>query len=182
MDTALGWIGQIVEWVGRWIPRAVIMDTTEGGIKYVWGKTPIYCGPGFHWYWPISTKWFEYPTARQGVQLETQTMVTTDDRTFIVGGILVYSVTDLLALATTTAYPDPTIKDIALTSIHDVCCNMSWEELKAEQRKGTLDTKLKNSAKKQLSDYGVEVIKLMLTSLAPARVLKISQSTASEER
>lgn len=182
MESALAWIGQLVDWLSRWIPRLVILDTTEGAIKYVWGRNPICCGPGPHVYWPISTKWFEYPTARQGTQLETQTMETSDGRTIIVGGILVYSVSDLIALATTTYSPDQTVRDIALTAVHDVCCQMDWEELKNEQRKGTLDTKLKNAAQKQLTDYGVKVVKLMLTNLARARVLKVSQSVSNEER
>ena len=50
---------------------------------------------------------------------------------------------------------------------------MTWEELKVGQRKGTLDTKLKNSAREVLKEYGVNVIKVQLTDLAPARVYKI---------
>lgn len=181
MESALAWLGQVIEWLGRWIPRLQIIDTTEAAIKFVHGSRVVECGPGLHWYWPIVTKWNSYPTARQGTQLETQTMSTSDDRTIIVGGILVYAVENLAALLPTTFSPDQTVRDIALTAIHDVCCNMTWEELKSEQRRGTLDTKLKNAAQKQLTEYGVRVIKLMLTNLAPARVLKISQSTASEE-
>lgn len=182
MDQALAWIGQIAQWVGAFIPRWVILDTTEAAIKYRHGQ-PILCPGGrIHWYWPAVSAFYQYPTARQAEQLETQTMVSTDDKTFIVGGILVFSIEDLMALFPTTFSPSQTIRDIAMTAIHDVCCNMSWEELKAEQRKGTLDTKLKNAAQKQLSDYGVKVIKLMLTSLAPCRVLKLSQSVANEEK
>jgi len=58
---------------------------------------------------------------------------------------------------------------------------MDWSPLKLEQQKGTLDTKLKNAAQRELSDYGVRVLKLMLTDLAPCRVLKLSQSTSQEE-
>jgi hypothetical protein len=58
---------------------------------------------------------------------------------------------------------------------------MTMEQLKIEQRRGTLDTKLKNTTQKALNDYGVNVIKVMLTDLAPARVLKLMQSTSQEE-
>jgi regulator of protease activity HflC (stomatin/prohibitin superfamily) len=181
MDSALAWIGYIADWIGKFFPRWNILDTTEGAIKYVRGSNPILCGPGIHWHWPVVTTWVVYPTARQADRLETQTMETEDGKTIIVGGILVYSISDLKALLTTTHSPATTVKDIALSAVHDVCCGMTWEQLKLEQRKGTLDTKLRNAAKKQLSDYGVEVIKLMLTSLARARVLKVSQSMSQEE-
>lgn len=181
MGDALAWVGWIAEWVGRWIPRWEILDTTEGAVKYVRGKHPRYCGPGVHWYWPVTTRWQVYPIARQADRLQTQTIVTTDDRTIVVGGIIVYEVDDLLTLLTTAHSAAITIKDITLTAIHDVCCRFTWEQLKQEQRKGTLDTKLKNSAQDALRDLGVKVLKVMLTDLAPARVLKVMQSTSQEE-
>jgi len=73
------------------------------------------------------------------------------------------------------------VKDIALSAVHDVCCRMSWHDLKDEQRRGTLDTKLKNEAKKSLEDYGVRVLKTMLTDLAPCRVVKLIQSMSKGE-
>jgi hypothetical protein len=93
----------------------------------------------------------------------------------------VYSVPDLLTLLTTTHDPATAVKDLTLTALHDVCCNMTWEELKAEQRKGTLDTKLKNATQRALDDYGVRVVKVMLTDLAPARVLKLMQNVFNEK-
>jgi regulator of protease activity HflC (stomatin/prohibitin superfamily) len=181
MESAFAWLGQIFEWLGKWVPRWVILDVTEGAVKYVGGKKAKYCGPGIHWYWPVTTTWFSYPIVRQADRLQTQTIVTVDDKTIVVGGLIVYSVSDLLKLLTTTHDPAIAVKDLALTAIHDVCCWMTWEELKVEQRKGTLDTKLKNATQRALDDYGVKVIKVMLTDLAPARVLKLMQSTSNQE-
>jgi antitoxin component of RelBE/YafQ-DinJ toxin-antitoxin module len=48
--------------------------------------------------------------------------------------------------------------------------------LKEKSRKGTLDTALKNEAKAALEEYGVKVVKVMLTDMAPARVLRIVQT------
>lgn len=181
MDSALAWVGQIAAWVGQWIPRWIILDTTEGAVKFRGGKTPIECGPGVHFYWPARTKIQEYPTARQGERLQSQTMVTADGRTIVVGGMLVYSVTEILKLVATTFDPQGTVKDIALTAVHDVCCRMDWQTLQTEQQRSTLDTKLKNAAQKQLTDYGVKVEKLMLTDLAPCRVLRLSQAVSQED-
>lgn len=181
MNEALAWIGWIAEWVGRWIPRWEILDLTEGAVKFKRGRFPVFCGPGVHWYWPVTTRWQTYPTARQADRLQTQTIVTMDDKTIVVGGMIVYSVVDLLVLLTTAHSAAVTIKDITLTAIHDVCCRLTWDQLKQEQRRGTLDTKLKNAAQDALRDYGVKVAKVMLTDMAPARVLKLMQSTSQEE-
>jgi hypothetical protein len=58
---------------------------------------------------------------------------------------------------------------------------MTLDDLHAEQRRGTLDTKLKNAAKKQLEDYGVRVMKVQLTDLAESRVLRLVQSMSKDE-
>jgi regulator of protease activity HflC (stomatin/prohibitin superfamily) len=181
MDSALAWIGQVAEWFGRFVPRREILDTTEGAIKYVGGDKVVVCGPGVHWWWPYSSKWSAHPTARQTDRLETQTMETKDGKTFIVSATITYSVVDLAAFVTNIHSPLTTVIDIAMTAVHDVCCDFDWPALQSENRRGTLKTKLKNEAQKQLKEYGLQVIKLQLNSLARCRVVKVSQSTSNEE-
>jgi hypothetical protein len=182
MDSALAWIGQIAEWFGQFIPRRVVLDTTEGAVKWVNGCDPVYCPPGKHWWWPWTTKWSVFPTVRQTVSIETQTLESLDGKTFIVSGTLTYSVTDLLKLLTTTHDADTAIAEMASTTMGDTLTGMTWEALYNEQRRGTIKTKLKNGAKNELEVIGVNVIRFKINSLARCRVLKVSQSTASEER
>lgn len=181
MESALAWIGQIAEWIGKFIPRWLILDTTEGAVKYVYGKHPVALGPGIHWYWPVTTTTTTYPTAFQADRLQTQTIVTTDDKIIIVGAMISYAVNDILPLVAHTHSAITTVKNLAMTAVHEVCCRMSWDELKSEQRRGTLDTKLKHAAQRLLKDYGVKVEQLMLIDLAPTKVLKMMQSTSMEE-
>lgn len=178
---AFAWVNQLAEWLGAFFPRLVILDTTESAVKFVRGRHVKVLGPGVHCYWPLLTKLKEYPTARQPEQLREQTFVTTDDKTIAVGGIIVYEVTDISRLVAYTWQGDKAVKDIALSAVHDVCCKLSWSELKDEQRRGTLDTKLKNQAQKDLESYGVKVLKVMLTDLAPTRVFRLVQSQAAGE-
>jgi regulator of protease activity HflC (stomatin/prohibitin superfamily) len=181
LESAFAWIGQIAEWVGRFFPRREILDTTEGAIKYKRGKNPVYCGPGIHWWWPYASKWSAHPIARQTDRLETQTMETKDGKTFLVSATITYEVVDLEAFVTRIHSQLTFVIDTAMLAVHDVCCDFDWDGLQAEQRKGTIKTKLKNEAQKTLGEYGLKVLKLQLNSLARCRVLKISQSTASEE-
>jgi regulator of protease activity HflC (stomatin/prohibitin superfamily) len=180
VDSALAWIGQLAEWIGRFFPRFVILTTVEGGVKFVHGSRVVALGPGLHCYWPLVTVLETFPTARQTDNLPTQTLTTKDDKVVAVGGMVIYEVNDVEKLLAYTHDGIKTIQDCTLTTIHDVCCNMTWDELKAERRRGTLNTKLKNASQKELSPYGVRVIKCMLTDLAPTRVYKILQSTGSD--
>ena len=178
LDNAFGWIGQIIEWFGRFIPRWEILDTTEGAIKYKRGKTPIFCGPGIHWWWPAVSKFVSFPIARQTTSLPTQTIVTADNKVVAISGLIVYRVEDLMKLLPTTYQPDQAIGEIALTAVHRVCCRLTWEELTLRQRMGTLGTRLRKAAQRELEDYGVRIIKVQLTDLAPARVFKLIQTTS----
>jgi hypothetical protein len=108
-------------------------------------------------------------------------METTDGKAFIIAGTITYQVVDLMALLTTTHNAMTNTQELAASAVHDVCCEYSWAELQDKQKRGVLKTELKNEAQKQLRDYGVQVLKLQITSMARCRVYKISQSTASEE-
>jgi len=180
VESALAWVGQIAAWLGQWIPRWVILDCTMGGVKFVGGKRAVALKPGIHFYWPARTTLQTYPTARQTDNLPSQILVTTDDKTVVISAMIVYQVEDIEMLLAHTYSAEKTIQDIGLSAIRRVCCRMTWADLKAEDQKGTLDTKLKNAAGSGLEDYGVLVLKTMLTDLAPCRVMRLVQSTASD--
>lgn len=179
MESAFAWIGNIAAWFGQWVPRWEIVRTTHGAIKFVWGKEIVVLGPGWHVYWPFSTDFVVYPTARQADNLSNQTMVTKPDaahpdgKTILVGGMIVYEVHDLAALIAHTFDPDATIREIAAAAVHDVCASKTWNELQEGQQSGKLDTELKNEMKKGLSKFGVTVLRTTLTELSPCRALKL---------
>lgn len=181
MEGALAFISWIAEWIGKFIPRWEILPTTWGAVKWVRGSKIKKLGPGIHWYWPLTTVFKKYPICFQAETLRSQVIVTVDDKSVCVAGVILYEVADVEALLTNTYEAQTAVHDLGLIAIHDVCCKLSWEELKQGQRRGTLDTRLRNEAKTALTPFGVTVIKLQLTDLAPARVLKLHQSTAKDE-
>lgn len=182
LDSAFAWLQSITDWLGRFIPRWVILDTTEGAIKYRLGSEVEVCGPGIHVYWPVTTTFSPYPTALQTDRLETQTMTTPDGVTFLASGTLSYLVEDLGKLLPVVHNAATLAVDMAMAAVHDVCCELPWVTLQEEQRHASkLKTKLRNEAQTQLGPYGIRVVKLQLNSLAKCRVLKISQSVSQEE-
>lgn len=206
MDAAFAWVGNFVDWLGQWIPRKRVLDTTEGAIIYKGFLFPrwlrvklgpewmprllrafdgdmqvIVCEAGVHYYWPGHSNFFEYPTARQTDRLESQVLESSDGKTFLVSATITYEVEDLTKLAPKTHSPLTLVVDTAMTVVHDVCCKLDWADLQNMQRRGTIKTELRNAAHKELSEYGIRVHKLKLNTLARCRVLKVSQSTASEE-
>lgn len=178
---ALAWIGQLAEWFGKFIPRWVIFSPSHGGVKFVAGKRAVPLGAGIHWYWPARTVLFEYPLARQADNLATQTITTEDNKTIAAGGMIVYEVKDIVALISTCHDPQSTIRDLTLSAIHDTLCRHTWAQIRQAQQTGQLDVVLRQKAAKHLKSYGVRVLKVMLTDLAPCRVYKVMQSTSRDE-
>jgi regulator of protease activity HflC (stomatin/prohibitin superfamily) len=176
----MAWLDAFFQWFAAFFPRIVVVNTTEGGVKWRLGKEIHEVKPGILIYWPLITETKLYPIARQAVDLKIQTIVTRDDRTIAVGGMIVYDVRDVVALLTSTFEPDQTIKDITASAIHDAICPLSYEEVKEGTRTGTLDRSLKEEAKKQLAPYGVRVIKVTLTDMAPAMVVKVMSAVSQD--
>jgi regulator of protease activity HflC (stomatin/prohibitin superfamily) len=197
MDSALAWIGQIASWIGQWIPRWVLLDLTDGAVKSTgfflprtwrvkWGgfdgemKVTV-LGPGLHWFWPATSTFISYPTALQTDNLPTQTLTTSDGKVINVSGMVTYTVNDLGKLLTQTHSAIKLIQVYALAALHDVCTNLSWEKLQEEERKRTLNTKLRHAAQKMLTKYGVVVEDFMLTDHMPTRALRLIQSTQNDD-
>lgn len=178
MESAFAWIGQIVEWVGQWIPAKVLVDPTHAAVKFVRGKAGVLLGPGMHFYWPITTSFHPYPVARQAVDLRSQTFMTTDEVTAIAGGLVVYEVANLELLIGHTFEPDSTIREISIGEIHGVLCSMTWAEIRTALASGKLDTRLRGEVRKALEKYGVKVVNVTLTDLAKCRVIKLFNSNS----
>lgn len=194
MESALAWIGQIASWIGQWFPRWTVLDMTQGAVKsegfflparlrtYKQAVRITVLGPGLHWWWPATSAFELYPTAYQTDNLPSQTIETEDNVTITVGGMVTYTVADLGKLLTQSHSGLKMVQAKCLAAIHGVCCKMSWSQLKSEQRKGTLDTKLRHACQKPLTVFGVTIEDCQLTDLAKARVYRLIQSTQQDDQ
>lgn len=133
-------------------------------------------GAGIVWWWPAVTQFYFHPTARQSFDLRAQTITTKDNATVMVGGLISYQIDDITKAVGLTWDTDETIRDIALTVIHDVISSMTWEELRDPNNAKRLKFTLRDEARKVLEPYGVKVLKLSLTDFAKTRVLKVAMS------
>lgn len=176
MDSALGWIGQAVEWLAQFVPRWQIIAATQAGVKFIKGKTVVPLQPGIAWYWPATTIMQIYPTARQTVDLRTQTLVTTDGKTVGVGGMVSYRVVDIEALLGRTFDPDQTIRDICGGAISEVVRVCAWPDLQTY----AFERELRRIMRKRLRPFGVSVIKATLTDCSQIRVYRLVNSTSAD--
>lgn len=189
MEQALGWLGALIEWFGQFFPRWTLVNTTEAGVKWIarWRRTSRWSwetymevrpfGPGIQFHWPVKTELKVHPVARQTLDLRPQTISTADTKPLLVGGLITYRIFDIERALAHTFDVDATVKDAALTAIHAVAARMTWDDLKAAEQSAELDKRLRHEARKVLEPYGVKVIKMTVTDLAPTRVIKLAMSS-----
>lgn len=197
MGAALDWIGWIATWIGRFFPRWMVIEQNQQALKtegFFLPKTfRVRCGgfngdvrltvcyPGLHWWWPATSTFENYPTAFQTDNLPSQTVETADGQSVTVGGMISYRIADVGKLLPYCYSPTKAIQTMTLPAVHNVVCKLKWDDLKDEQRRGTLGTKLRNETKKRLSEFGVDVEGVELTDMVRTRAYRLIQSTQQDE-
>lgn len=169
MDAALGWIGSIVEWFGRWIPHLLIVRTTQGGIKFVRGKNVKEMGPGMHVYWPITTDVEIIHTARDTLNLKSQRLQTRDDKTISVSVAVIYRIDNVIKAVTKTTDYENTISDTAQAAVVQVLSQMTYKKLTHEVH-NKVPKRLAKKIRAYLRPFGVAVEKAYLTDYAQTLV------------
>lgn len=80
MTGALSFLNDLAQWLGRWIPRLVLVEPTHLGVLFGPRGSSRQVGPGLVYYWPITHALILVPVTTQSVQLSTQVLPgATDD-------------------------------------------------------------------------------------------------------
>ena len=116
METAFAWLGEIMNWVGKWFPRLVIVRSTHAGVRFRHGKKPEALLPGLRVFWPLVTEVDVIPTARQTHNLPTQALTTSDGKKVVVSGVVVYRIKDIVATMARNWDVSDTLNDISMVA------------------------------------------------------------------
>lgn len=177
MEAALAWLGTIADTIIKLFPHLKIIDITQGGVKMRRGNEISVHGPGPVWYWPTYTVLKVVTTVRDTLDLNGQTFTTKDGKIVLASGMVMFSITDVEKLLTTSPDYISTISDVCMNCIHDVLIKYEWEQLRAGILDGSVGKELRKAAQEELKPFGVKVLSLGLKDLAPVRVFKIVQDS-----
>jgi len=165
MDAAFGWLGRVIEFLFSLLPRLIIVRKTHAGVRFRNGKEALPVLPGLRIYWPIVTEIVLYPTVRQTVNLDSQTLCTIDKQIIGVAGIVIYKINNTIAFLTETYDGEDTIRDIALSAIAEVVTTNSYSHL--THNRAAVHDELTETLRKALRPFGVGVNKVTLTDMFP---------------
>lgn len=184
MDSALGWIGAIAEWFGKFFPRWQVIDPTQAAVKMVgWSfrksrREPrtVYQRRGIVFWWPAVTEIYVFSVAELTKDLPVQTIETTDGKIYAVKAVISYDIPDLMTLLTTVSEPDKSIEDCGSAAVHEAVVAYDAAGLTAADRSGELGRKMKSEAYYALKDKGVRVTRVRLMDLAQTRCYRMLMS------
>ena len=171
MENAFAWLGDIIQWIGKLFPRLMIVRSTHAGVRFKHGKNPKPIYPGLCVYWPLVTEVEVIPVARQTHNLPSQSLLTKDGKKVVVGGVVVYSIKDIVATLSKNWDVADTINDITMCAITHVITQHQFQYL-VDHITDAVQAELTRETRRKLSAYGVRVYRTALTDFSTALVIK----------
>lgn len=171
MESALGWIGDLVAWIVSWLPALEVVPKTHAGVKFVRGWKTVVLEPGMHWYWPITSDIITAPVVRQSLQLKDQTLTCADNQCLYISVVLVYKIHDIHEALVETWDFDETIEDIAQKCTASRVAEYDRDYLLDNRDAFLAD--LKGWIEDRLTAYGVTLLGVGIVDLAPTRVYRV---------
>lgn len=102
---ALAWLNDLIQWLGRWIPRLELIHPTHRGVRFGPSGRAVEVGPGLVFYWPMTHDLVQVAVTAQSIQLCGQILPLPDDtgllpRVALCTLNLQFQVTDVVKAAT----------------------------------------------------------------------------------
>jgi len=167
VDKAFGWIGEIFQTLLRLVPWLVIVPSTHAGVAFVHGHRVKKWEPGLHWYWPVVTTYKLMMTVRQTQKIQSRVIMTSDRETVIVGAMVTYHVDDIVAALAHIADLASDVIERAQGAILNEVSKHTLDEIQNDR--AVFNGKLGEVVGASLNGYGVRILQIQLTELAPTR-------------
>lgn len=89
MSAAFAWLNDLMTWLGRWVPRIVLVRASHVGVRFGRGGAMVPLRPGLHIYWPI---FMEVQLVSMAIRtIETSAQVNDGQ---LVSAVVVYRIVD----------------------------------------------------------------------------------------
>lgn len=160
----ISWLGSLIKIVGDLIPQRALVEPTHGGVKFKGMKKTIELVPGRYWYIPFFTTVHIIPVVRQTIDLKEQTLITKDNQVLRIQAMLTYEIEDVVKAMVNCYEYITQIDDESMSILCEYIPEKTLEEL--TQHRKTINKELTRRTSERLSEYGVKVIRIKLTTMA----------------
>ena len=172
-------ITNLLQGLTSWLPRVLLVNVTERGVKFVRGKDPVLLTPGMYWYLPLTTTVGTYSVLRDATEFEPVVVPDKDGKPIAVGFAVIWHLApdDVIKAATTTDDLTAMVGEIGESLLPPIILQYTFNQLMDRIRGGrnmkTISDMLTEEATSLLSEYGITVDRCRINFVAPARVYKV---------
>lgn len=170
-------LGQLMGTILRFFPRIWFCPAYVSGVCFVRGKNVRPFGPGMLVYWPFWTTLLTCPIVRQVMTIDPQTVTTKDSKSVIIAGVVVYKILDHRTYLCENFEAEHNVDEAVAACLRSVVISRDWSDIQRNDYR-TTDRALTKEASEMLAEFGIEVERVRLTSLAQAKVINIVGETA----
>lgn len=161
----LAWLGDTIKIIGDLVPRRILINPSEKGVKFKGMTKVVILEPGRYWYWPFFTQVRLETAALQTLTLGEQTLVTKDGTAITIDSSILFNIENFEIAATKFHSYLNQIDDDARNVVSLYISNLNFKE----DMVGNLDLVTKRLTfriRKKLEKYGIRVSRFQLTSIA----------------
>lgn len=150
----------------------VVVDQYECGVILRLGRLRKVLTPGFHWMLPFA---IETVLTDKGVPTATdlpmQFLVLADGKVVAVGPVVTFQTNDAVKFLLESDDAESALRDSARGTVREVLSGMTWAQLIGNP--DDVEKILTRAVRKMAWRWGIEVTRVSLSDLAPARVLRL---------
>lgn len=170
---AFEWLSELMRWLGKFIPRPIVVRYTHAGVKFKWGHTVVVLNPGVHVYFPLTTDIEIIPVARQTIKPKrTQSLMTKDGQEISIGLVVKYCIDDIEAALAENYEINDTIEDVTSTAATEVIVKYDFDFIH-KNLMTQIQPQITESVSDELAEHGVRVKSIGVTDFTTNKVYKI---------
>jgi regulator of protease activity HflC (stomatin/prohibitin superfamily) len=169
MEAAFAWIGELMSWVGAFIPTWVHVECWETAVLVKRGRKVRELEPGVTWYWSYWSTVHRRAANRQTKLVRSQELETRDGKQVAAGCMVRYNIEDGVKALIETDDVEGAIDDETMAALCEFVTQQELEEIR--KLRGTANTKLTSKTRSALKQYGVYVERTQLTVFTTGRTL-----------
>jgi len=170
----------IIQWVKEgWheIKPAFIVSAYQKAIILRNGKFLKVCEPGFHLKIPFVDEYIEQHIVQTTQSLSAQSLITKDGKNIVVRGMVKYKISDVKTYLLEVFDATDAISDVSQGIIKSIIMSKTFDECLDNELDNTITKKCRIEIKK----FGVEVMQVTLTDIAPIRTLRLINDNFSNK-
>lgn len=164
MGEVFGWLQAVIEWLGLFIPRRLIVRKINRLVKYKWDGSVEEVGPGLRWYWPITTEIEEITVVRQPLDINIIQFVTMDNKSCAADCAVTYYITDAIVFLTENYDGHLALSECVSAAL---CKKLRSMDFKAIQHSEIIDAELTEIVSVDCEPFGVEIEYVRLNRFLP---------------